>query len=48
MRTFQAIPEKTGDIHEFKAKDYTDARRIVINHFDLSLNYTVVEVKKSI
>ena len=44
-KTFQAIPEKTGDIHEFKAESYTEARQWIIAHLDLSLNYTAVQKK---
>lgn len=45
MHNYTAISLKHDDIH-FMAKDDTEARHWVINHLDLSLNWTVVKTYK--
>ena len=44
MKKFKAIPEKTGDVYVFHARNYSEARQWVINHLDLSLNYSIVKI----
>ena len=44
MELFKAIPEKTGTVYVFEALNFTEARHWVINHPDLSLNYSIVKV----
>ncbi len=46
MSKFKAVPEKSGSVYVFGADDYIDARHWVINHLDLSNNYSVVKLSK--
>lgn len=46
MIKFTAIPEKgCGDVH-FQAESETDARHWVINHLDISKNYSIFYIKQ--